>query len=1160
MRLLPFRLLMLLIAVSWIDQVIAQDDSRMTSRKEIDRRYDDELLPLLRRYCFECHSGDDAEADIDLAGFPNSRFLRRQIKVWQKVGSILKSGQMPPKDSRQLSDVDSRRLHGWVRDFLSFEAKANAGDPGPVVLRRLNNAEFTYTIRDLTGINSIDPTKEFPVDGAAGEGFTNTGAALVMSPSLVAKYLDAAKKIAQHTVLLPDGFRFSSYTTQRDWTDEALAKIQDFYDRYTDGGGGNTVVVQGLKFDTNQGGLLPLEKYFSALTASRAQLLRGQTTLSNVANDYQLSVKYLQILWEALTTEANDDHFLLGEMKEKWAASAQNVPSLINEIRAWQNVLWKYNHVGHIGRSRGPTSWMEPISPIVTSQTFRFDVSSKRRGSASDVVVYLAATSLAKDGTDRYVVWKNPRLESDILPPISIRDVVGVQQSISDLRTEALSKTAQYLAATTELNGDSNLTLLAEKHALDEQALHVWSDFLRLDHSGEVTVTGHFTQRLRSIQNYDFVNGWGTNATPFIAANSSRQTVNIPGTLSGRTVVGHPTPSVFVAAGWLSPIDGIVSVESLVADAHIGCGNGLEWAVQHRSGNRVSNLWHSAASDRKRHQMQPKTLSIRKGELISFILGPRDGNHACDLTEFNLVISEKDGAKRVWNLTNDVSANILKGNPHPDQHGFSDTWHFYKGLVADVFKASNRPIAIPAGSVLAKWQEEKDAGRRADLARKIQQLAVGPAPQDSATPDAILYHQLQAMLNDIDPQWLLTGATPDPRFGKHPLGGDVDSRDLFAKEGEVVEIRIPAPLAKGRTFVVTGEVDALHSRESGMQLQATLEKKPVFGSTDPRLPILVSPNSKTQRQLESSFDQFRELFPVALCYARIVPIDEAVTLTLYYREDQRLQDLLLSPSEIEQLDRLWEELRFISHEPLRYFDAFEQIREFATQDRPDLVEEWKPLVKPVTDRAVAFRKRLIDAEPDQLSSVLDFAERAWRRNLTTTERARLAATYESLRNSKMLHDDAIRLTIARVLVSPAFLFRTETPGPETAPRQVNDFELANRLSYFLWSSMPDRELRILAENKKLSNDEILRSQTMRMLKDPRARRMAIHFACQWLHVRDFDQNDGKNERRYPTFVSMRRHMNEETVRFFEHLIRDNGSILHIFDADHTFLNEPLALT
>ena len=76
-------------------------------------------------------------------------------------------------------------------EALDAVARERAGDPGPVVLRRLSNAEYTYTVQDLTGVDSLQPAREFPVDGAAGEGFMNTGQALVMSASLLTKYLDA---------------------------------------------------------------------------------------------------------------------------------------------------------------------------------------------------------------------------------------------------------------------------------------------------------------------------------------------------------------------------------------------------------------------------------------------------------------------------------------------------------------------------------------------------------------------------------------------------------------------------------------------------------------------------------------------------------------------------------------------------------------------------------------------------------------------------------------------------------------------------------------------------------------------------------------------------------------------------------------------------------
>ena len=227
--------------------------------------YQSEIRPLMERYCHDCHgAADTVEGDINLAAMKNWDDAAKHPQTWQKVAEMLGNGLMPPEDAEQPTEAERAQLQKWVGDYLAIEARARAGDPGRVILRRLSNAEYTYTLRDLTGVESLDPAREFPADGAAGEGFTNTGSALVMSPALVTKYLDAAKEVASHAVLLPDGFRFSPHTTARDWTDDTLAQIRDFYSQFTDAGGGSQVNLQGIVFDTNQGGRLPVEKYLAA--------------------------------------------------------------------------------------------------------------------------------------------------------------------------------------------------------------------------------------------------------------------------------------------------------------------------------------------------------------------------------------------------------------------------------------------------------------------------------------------------------------------------------------------------------------------------------------------------------------------------------------------------------------------------------------------------------------------------------------------------------------------------------------------------------------------------------------------------------------------------------------------------------------------------------
>jgi hypothetical protein len=142
--------------------------------------FDKSIRPMLTEYCLKCHSTEKQKGDLDLERFSSLNEIKKHPKIWQNVIEQLSNNEMPPKDKPQPTAAQRERLLAWVNAVLDEVALANAGDPGPVVLRRLSNAEYTYTIRDLTGVESLDPAREFPVDGAAGEGFMNVGKALVM--------------------------------------------------------------------------------------------------------------------------------------------------------------------------------------------------------------------------------------------------------------------------------------------------------------------------------------------------------------------------------------------------------------------------------------------------------------------------------------------------------------------------------------------------------------------------------------------------------------------------------------------------------------------------------------------------------------------------------------------------------------------------------------------------------------------------------------------------------------------------------------------------------------------------------------------------------------------------------------------------------------------
>jgi hypothetical protein len=393
----------------------------------------------------------------------------------------------------------------------------------------------------------------------------------------------------------------------------------------------------------------------------------------------------------------------------------------------------------------------------------------------------------------------------------------------------------------------------------------------------------------------------------------------------------------------------------------------------------------------------------------------------------------------------------------------------------------------------------------------------------------------------------------------------------------VIEVRLPASLAEGAELVATAKLHSSSGAEGSVQMQM-LTQPPgaqagiVISKTENSVapgqwsdnnlrtihstPIIVHDGSRVRQHFEQAFHDFRQLFPAALCYTKIVPVDEVVTLTLFYREDEPLRRLMLDERQQATLDRLWDELQFVSEAPLKQVDVFEQLYQFATQDaNPSAFE---PLRAPIMQRAEAFKQLQIDVQPRQLQGILDFATRAWRRPLAAGELEELRRLYQHLRQQQLPHDAALRMMLARILVAPAFLYRGEQATPGEKAALVTDWELATRLSYFLTSSVPDEELRAAAAAGKLHESDVLLAQTRRLLRDAKIRRVATEFGCQWLHVRDLDTLDEKSDRHFPTFASVRGSMLEETTQFFIDLFQNDRSVLSLLDADHTFVDAALA--
>jgi len=635
------------------------------------------VQPLLKKYCLDCHSTKSKKGSLDLERFTSLDLVRMDIKPWQQLIEQLEAGEMPPKEKPQPSPEERRQLVTWTRGFLETEARARAGDPGHVPLRRLSNTEYDCTIRDLTGVD-LRPTREFPADGAAGEGFTNAAEALSdISPTLLNKYLNAAKDVADHAFLLPDGFRFSPSKTRRDWTNESTARLRQFYAEFS------------------ADGRLKIQPYLNATVRHREALIEKKFTLEEAARTEKLNPKYLGVLWQTLTDKTPS--VLLDPIRARWReATEKDVAALSSEITAWQTVLWK-------------------VVPI---------------------------------GSYRY------------------------------------------------------------------------------------------------------------------------------------------------------------------------------------------------------------------------------------------------------------------------------------------------------GNV-------------------VRQVASEPAAND-------------------------------PRLAK---------------------VMIKPAAEKGDT-----------------------------------------------KLLKQAYADFRRCFPMFICFTQVIPTDEVVSLKMFHREDEPLERLFLNDEQKRRIDRLWDEHRFISQQPVAEHKYLPQFIGFVTQDQPkELLAYFEGQREAFRKRAEDFEKDQLTAIPKQLDALLEFAGRAFRRPLKEKEKTDLLALYQTIRKKGTSHEEAFHGVLVRVLVSPAFLFRIEQAPAGKDPVAVNDWELATRLSYFLWSSSPDGELRKLAAAGELHDQKVLAAQVQRMLKDDRLRALAIEFGTQWIHVRGFDEFKEKNEKLFPTFdANLRKAIYEESILFFQNLFQSDHSVSHLLDADYTFLNDVLA--
>ena len=428
--------------------------------------------------------------------------------------------------------------------------------------------------------------------------------------------------------------------------------------------------------------------------------------------------------------------------------------------------------------------------------------------------------------------------------------------------------------------------------------------------------------------------------------------------------------------------------------------------------------------------------------------------------------------------------------------------------------------------------------RYLSAARRIGRLAVGPA----------------AMRPAIATYLARTDLTQDDHIAGLPLGtqGGMAVRHHFPLDGEyVVRLRLRRSV-----------IDTIRGLAEPYQIEIGLDRERVrlftIGGEQPcgGINIPCGPGGSRRRAADHDEDAERAAREATLAYSMDadaelevrfhVPAGPREVAVAFLRKTAAQYDGIRQPllkSYIDPVDEGWRPPHLRSLEIIGPYDPT------GPGDTPS-----RRRIFVCTPAGPA------DEGPCARQILSKLANRAYRRPVTDADLDVLLDFYR-LGRGEGGFDDGIRRALQRVLISPSFLFRIETDPPEStpgAPHSLSDLDLASRLSFFLWSSMPDDELLAVAEAGQLSDPAVLESQARRMLADPRSRALVQNFGGQWLYLRNVSSS-APDPLQFPDFdENLRVAMRTETELFFERLIREDRSVLDFLTSDSTFLNERLA--
>ena len=655
----------------------------------------------------------------------------------------------------------------------------------------------------------------------------------------------------------------------------------------------------------------------------------------------------------------------------------------------------------------------------------------------------------------------------------------------------------------------------------------------------ETTSTPAFlTERRDSSAGRSEVKSWSLGAEPSVFVNSASEDLQVWTKLPARSFFVHPGPKRPVAVAWTSPIAGELSVAGRVADAHPSADDGVSF-----------ELSHVVAPD----------LGQALADLGSLPTSQPDAGLPADM----LAIVRDE-----WREATTDPAPVLAA---------------IKAMQDQLFQGNyGKNAALAVGNGFAAWEDL----RRVVARERVQGAAREPLFRMVALPAQpdtfVIWDRLRLEGGDGPP--LVFAEHPELaavveqasglKFGQHPQGRPVPESALVTAAGAEVIIdltKMPVDLQQALTLprFLRADVSLDETSPETASVQAFLIAATGGGGNlaepiakaevgDPRAAQIVNPGVAAERARPAA--EFRALFPPAVLFQPIIPRDAQGSVFLYRREDEPLRRLLLDEAGLAEIDRLWSELKFVSEQALATPIAYEGLVQYYRKpnDGARIMFFYIQLFEEQIKREERdFLAAQVFAEPRHLEALLAFAARGWRRPLAADEREAILASYRADRTEGVKHDPAFRAALGRVLSSPWFLYRVEQPasGPRWQP--VSGDELATRLSFLLWDSIPDDELR--ANAARLHEPPVMEEQLRRMLKDARMRGMGAEFGARWLGVRDFVTNHGRNLKQFPEFTpEVRDALAEEPVRFFADMLVNDRPVADVIAADAVVANDVLA--